>query len=405
MTQTPTLLPNQRKKQTKHSLPFNQPHILSILCALAGSKYPPFCIHFWDTMLTARLSLRPSNNNNHSRRCKLTRRHVLWLGMAVLVLLGTVEFALVKSHYNHNNNTTNNAAVPAASQQHGAVDTTKTTTITAKQQQQQQQQQQQPVQRLGQPLPPDATITKTETSNNKDPPPPQQQSAFPVSDSSLKRLAIVIPFRESVDPRSQGIGRETNLRQWLDHMSEFLKPELLPVTTIYVIEQSQEGIFNKGFLFNAGFDYISKDTHNNGGGGIDYFIFHDVDQIPRKGPKGCENCYDYRSSPTKLIRETTRREGNKDVIRKLSPTNVGGALMITPAIFRKINGYSNILAGWGIEDDNMAYRIKRFNGGFRVLTPGKFRGLPHARVPGLDTTDQFHQNAGQTGGGQVERPA
>lgn len=215
---------------------------------------------------------------------------------------------------------------------------------------------------------------------------PKVESKTTPAPSNLHRLAIVIPFRESKDGRSQGVDREINLRQWLDYMSHFLNPELLAVAKVYVVEQSQEGVFNKGFLFNAGFDYIMKSATP-----CDYLVFHDVDQIPQKS---CKECYKFKSSPTKLIRETTRKDSDtdKEVARKVSMSNVGGALMMTPVAYRKVGGYSNVLAGWGIEDDNMAWRIRRFSGGFRVLMPGQFRGLPHQRVHGLDETDQFSKN-------------
>jgi len=304
----------------------------------------------------------------------------MWCGMAFFVLFGLMEFEMLQSHYRRNKESemlTGKSISPPSSSG---------SRIAAQQQALMFQKGEQPNDAKTPQLRKLSPVRQTEVRKTEGEP----NVAAKITDGSnvspdQKHLAIVIPFRESKDPRSQGIDREKNLQQWLDYMSGFLRPELIAVTTIYIIEQTQEGIFNKGFLFNAGFDYIMKTNTPP-----QYLIFHDVDQIPRKS---CSTCYDFRSSPTKLIRETTRQEGNKTVKRKLSPSNVGGALMMTPDIYRKVNGYSNILAGWGIEDDNMGYRIKRFNGGFRVLSPGAFTGLPHARVPGLDTTEQFQKNA------------
>lgn len=308
---------------------------------------------------------------------KLSKRHFLWLGLGVFVLVGMIELALLQSHHERKNQDDSRTLSQKQQQQNKPLSPPKN-----------------PSQQLQQPTDVKPQIQKVPTTSQaktteKMAEPQAVKTGFTEAKAApnQKHLAIVIPFRESNDLRSQGTDREKNLRQWLDYMSEFLRPDLIAVTTIYVIEQAQEGIFNKGFLLNAGFDYIMKKSSNRV---PDYLIFHDVDQIPRKT---CGNCYDFRSSPTKLIRETTRREGNKNVKRKLSPSNVGGAFMITPEIYRKVNGYSNILAGWGIEDDNMGYRIKRFNGGFRVHSPGAFTGLPHARVPGLDTTEQFKKNS------------
>ena len=185
------------------------------------------------------------------------------------------------------------------------------------------------------------------------------QQPIPQSSSSRKRMAIVIPFRESnSDKLSQGADRERNLEKWLDYMADFFPADFLPVITVYVVEQCHEGIFNKGLLFNAGFDFV---TNNNkalvGGANPDYFVFHDVDQIPKEK---CAKCYDYRSNPSKIIRETNISIKGKPTRVKLSPTDVGGAFMITPDIFRKVNGYSNLLPGWGVVvDENNAYRIKQ----------------------------------------------
>jgi hypothetical protein len=297
------------------------------------------------------------HNGETQRPWKLSRSHVVVMAVLGLGLLGCLEYTLMQSHH------AKTTVLETRNQQQGLlrvpIDGQRTTLVHAD----------------------SATAINNKVPNRAN------VSSMASSSSTLQHhLAIVIPFRDSLDPRSQGIHREKNLQEWLDYMSNYLRPELCAVTTVYVVEQSQEGIFNKGVLFNAGFDYIMKTNPT-----IDYLIFHDVDQVPRDAK--CSNCYDYRSSPTKLIRETTRVENGKQIRRKLSPSNVGGALMITPEIYRKVNGYSNVLAGWGIEDDNMAYRIKRFHGGFRVLTPGTFRGLAHPRVPGLDTTDQFQENA------------
>ena len=305
----------------------------------------------------------------------------MWWGVAFFALFGIIEFEILQSHYQRNTESVRQNQQSISPPSSGS-------RIAAQQQEEASiaEEKEQPNDAKTSQLRKVSPVSQTEAKKIEG----QPKVATNVSggnnrSAETKHLAIVIPFRESKDPRSQGIDREKNLRQWLDYMSGFLRPELIAVTTIYIIELTQEGIFNKGFLFNAGFDYIMKSNTPP-----HYLIFHDVDQIPRKT---CSACYDYRSSPTKLIRETTRQEGNKTVKRKLSPSNVGGALMMTPDIYRKVNGYSNILAGWGIEDDNMGYRIKRFNGGYRVLTPGAFTGLPHARVPGLDTTEQFQKNA------------
>jgi hypothetical protein len=123
-----------------------------------------------------------------------------------------------------------------------------------------------------------------------------------------------------------------------------------------------------------------------------------VDQIPdaRQSP----DIYNYRDKPLKLIGSTTRRNSlhGEETVRHLSSSNVGGALLITPEAYRKVNGYSNNFGGWGKEDDNMAWRLRNglkaeILGGYRVLSDTKFRELYHDRVWGLDTNQQMKHNA------------
>ena len=190
------------------------------------------------------------------------------------------------------------------------------------------------------------------------------------------RLTILIPFREKIsDKKSQGSGREKNLREWLEYMSSFLK---MPADVI-IVEQSQEGTFNKGFLFNVGF----KESQNS-----DYFVLHDVDQIPENPT----NDYSFKKRPTHLLTSTSQWNYKK------SPSgNVGGALMITRQKYQEINGYSNNFGGWGREDDNMALRLQK-HGGYDRLPPevGRYKELKHPRVMGLDETEQFHKNVANT---------
>lgn len=193
---------------------------------------------------------------------------------------------------------------------------------------------------------------------------------------SNHHLTILIPFREKIyDKKSQGSGREKNLKDWLEYMSSFLK---IPADVI-VVEQSQEGTFNKGFLFNVGF----SEAKNS-----DYFVLHDVDQIP-ENPL---NDYSFKKRPTHLLTSTSQWGYKK------GPTgNVGGALMITRDMYKIVNGYSNKFGGWGREDDNMALRINK-HGGYDVLPMhiGKYKELKHPRVFGLDKNEQFHKNIANT---------
>ena len=84
------------------------------------------------------------------------------------------------------------------------------------------------------------------------------------------RLAIIVPFRDSSSLTSQGGNRTANLAIFLPHMKKHLERSGIDFK-IFVIEQTQGAIFNKGALFNIGYQ-LSKD-------GFDYMCLHDVDQV------------------------------------------------------------------------------------------------------------------------------
>jgi hypothetical protein len=220
-----------------------------------------------------------------------------------------------------------------------------------------------------------------------------------------KRLTFLIPFRDNADDKlSQGKRREENLRDWLHYMRYYLPEALITQSQVVVVEQTQAGVFNKGLLFNAGFDFaVERSTvlnehtatsNDNVTARVDYLVLHDVDQIPK--PDQSAEIYYYVAQPAKLILQTTRQESAEaeELSRKLDAENVGGALMLTPNLFRRINGYSNNFGGWGGEDHNMALRIKKHLGNYKVYK-GNFRELYHDRVWGLDVNDQMKSNARQ----------
>jgi hypothetical protein len=213
-----------------------------------------------------------------------------------------------------------------------------------------------------------------------------------------KRLAFFIPFRDQPqDSLNQGAGRADNLIQWLEYMRNNLPPQIIGNSHVFIIEQTHEsGLFNKGSLFNIGFDHL---FHDNNTPSFDYMVFHDVDQVPDQSI--ISFIYDYRAVPTKLIARTTwnytTTVDDRNVTsppaneRLLGTYDVGGVLMMTPDHYRCTNGFSNIMSGWGGEDDNMAIRINHHISGYRIVENGQFRGLHHPRVSGLDETHQFQR--------------
>ena len=144
-----------------------------------------------------------------------------------------------------------------------------------------------------------------------------------------EELIIIIPFRD----------REENLKQFIPHMRNFLKNVK---HRIVVIEQSEEGLFNRAKLLNAGFS-LYQDANA-------YFCFHDVDLLPES-----ESCdYSYPVVPTHLSAYCSQFE------YKFNPTYFGGIVLVNKKDFRRVNGFSNRYWGWGAEDDDLKKRFEQF---------------------------------------------
>lgn len=102
------------------------------------------------------------------------------------------------------------------------------------------------------------------------------------------RVAIIIPYKNRLD----------NLNSFLFHMHPFLQRQELEYR-IFVVEQYNDGRFNKGVLMNSGFIEIfnlynySLDLSNDSAlYPFDCFVFHDVDLLP----EGFIYFYNYLSS-------------------------------------------------------------------------------------------------------------
>jgi hypothetical protein len=137
------------------------------------------------------------------------------------------------------------------------------------------------------PKPPAAALTKG-------PPQPVFASSYQIPPRPPRctacdnhRLAIIVPYRDSANPTSQGADRAKNLAMFVPYMNEFLHRAGRDFT-IFIIEQTQGHVFNKGALFNVGYQLVKKD--------YDYIVLHDIDQLPESKM----NTYEWRDRPTHL---------------------------------------------------------------------------------------------------------
>lgn len=162
---------------------------------------------------------------------------------------------------------------------------------------------------------------------------------------------IIVPYRD----------RAEHLKQFIPYYSKLLKN-----IEIFIIEQDDDKLFNRGMLMNVGFDIASKITGNK------YFTFHDVDML-YIGDK-IEKIYSYPEKPTHTA--TACEQYNYKM-----PYNqyFGGVCLFNEKDFLNINGFSNSFNGWGAEDDNLLFRIKKNKIDINRILNSKYKSLSHER--------------------------
>ena len=140
------------------------------------------------------------------------------------------------------------------------------------------------------------------------------------------RLAIIVPYTED---------RKEEMYSFVGHMDYFLKDKVN--YDIHLINQKDADIFfNYGKLCNIGFDITSND--------YDYFIFHDVNILPKQ--ESCNYLNEYW--PTHMCPNL-----------KPYPHWIGGAFKITKENFVKVNGFSNDYWGGVFHWPDFHYRLNK----------------------------------------------
>ena len=96
---------------------------------------------------------------------------------------------------------------------------------------------------------------------------------------------------------------------------------------------------------NAAFDALMKMDV-----GFDCVIFHDVDMLPEDD----RNRYACGANPIHLSLMI-----NKYDYRYPYGTDFGGVTMMSAANYTSVNGHTNVFWGWGREDSDIEYRIRK----------------------------------------------
>ncbi|KAI5637572.1 beta-1,4-N-acetylgalactosaminyltransferase bre-4 [Phthorimaea operculella] len=124
------------------------------------------------------------------------------------------------------------------------------------------------------------------------------------------------------------------------------KRTLIPnFKTLLVLGNSS---FNRAKLLNVGF----LESNRLREGGWKCFVFHDVDRLPMDE----RNLYTCPRQPRHMSASV-----DKDNYKLPYADLFGGVSAMTYEQVQKVNGFSNEYWGWGCEDDDMSYRIRKMN--------------------------------------------
>ena len=160
------------------------------------------------------------------------------------------------------------------------------------------------------------------------------------------RIAVLVPYRN----------RTSQLSIFLKYLPLFLRAQRAAFC-IFIIEQSDDDLFNRGMLLNIGFlearrfasehaelfhrhiprAFSSQETTSDF---FDCFALQDVDLLPLDG----RLLYQCASGPLHLAAGV-----DKYNFSLLYETYFGGVSILPTSMFQIINGYSNLYFGWGAE--------------------------------------------------------
>lgn len=147
------------------------------------------------------------------------------------------------------------------------------------------------------------------------------------------KLGVIVPYRDRAD----------QLEVFRRRVSFYLNQTGIDYN-IFIIEQDNAKLFNRGMLLNIGFKYAIE---NN----CDYVVFHDIDMIP------FDVDYSYSDKPLHMATNFCVDSATLDN-RETFDEYFGGVTMFPVKDFKKINGFSNKYWGWGYEDTDLLLRCK-----------------------------------------------
>ncbi|KAJ8598757.1 hypothetical protein CTAYLR_010103 [Chrysophaeum taylorii] len=165
------------------------------------------------------------------------------------------------------------------------------------------------------------------------------------------RVCVVAAYRNQLPLQD----RQGQLFKFVPYMAAFLGSAWPPCDfTVVIATQTDDGRkFNRGRLMNAAFRDVVRD------GEYDAVVFHDVDILPS------EELMPYYAVPP-----TPGKPAHLAGVWRSKfddPHFVGGAISFVPSDFVECNGYPNDCWGWGLDDEELALRMRE--AGLRVVRP------------------------------------
>jgi len=150
---------------------------------------------------------------------------------------------------------------------------------------------------------------------------------------SKYRVNLIVAYRN----------RQAQLDTFLHYFHRFLMRQEIDYRII-IVEQNRENLFNRGKLFNIGFREMEQRYPAH------CYVFHDVDLIATN----LNNVYACSNQPRHMSSALDAYQFQVPYAR-----NFGGVVALTRHQFQRVNGYSNSFYGWGGEDDEFYFRVRR----------------------------------------------
>mmetsp|Transcript_53825 Transcript_53825/g.149688 ORF Transcript_53825/g.149688 Transcript_53825/m.149688 type:complete len:1018 (-) Transcript_53825:80-3133(-) len=171
-----------------------------------------------------------------------------------------------------------------------------------------------------------------------------QASAGTYNSNSSKAIALIVPMRD------RGVHLERFRERIQSHVDAWIRKGVKHRWMVFVVEQFDNALFNRGYLFNVGFR-LAMNNAKAVGRPFDCVVMHDIDILP-------EPVVDYGWCvwPNQIAGEIECWGWSVPYA-----DNVGGVVSLSPRHWRITNGFSNAYEGWGGEDDDLYLRLKQTN--------------------------------------------